>query len=155
MRESGKCLPRRQGRISRGNPRRADECVRHLIRKCLLIRPFAHYDGSMDVTLTPKMEVMIRHHMALGLGRSPEGVLARALYRLQEVEMMEPQNSSAIKSEREKPIEFADPCGLPLLKQLHETPGPRLGLKELRRRLAKKISGTMAQTVREDRNDRV
>ncbi|ETW98930.1 MAG: hypothetical protein ETSY2_41930 [Candidatus Entotheonella gemina] len=69
--------------------------------------------------------------------------------------MMEPQHSSTVKSEREKPIEFANPRQLPLLKQLHATPGPRLGLKELRRRLAQKISGTMAQTVREDRNDRV
>ncbi len=68
---------------------------------------------------------------------------------------METRDSSTMKPQGEEQIEFADPCGSPLLKHLHATTGPRLGLKELRRRLAKKIPGTMAQTVREDRNDRV
>ena len=42
-----------------------------------------------------------------------------------------------------------------LLQWLHETAGPRIGLKELRRRLGGKVSGTMAQTVHEERNARV
>lgn len=43
---------------------------------------------------------------------------------------------------------------LPLLQLMNETSGPELDLYELRRRLAS-ISGTMADTVQELRNERI
>ncbi len=66
---------------------------------------------------------------------------------------METRVATDTTPDQEEAIEFADPCHSPLLIQLHQTQGARLGLKELRRRLST-ISGTLAQAVREERHER-
>ena len=70
---------------------------------------------------------------------------------------MREQDTKAVKpehTEETEPSEGAQDVS-PLLQWLHKTAKPGVGLKALRRRLAKKLSGTMAETVREGRNDRV
>ena len=42
----------------------------------------------MDMTLTPEIQAMVQHHLAGGAYRSPQSVLMKAFYALQEVEAM-------------------------------------------------------------------
>ena len=95
---------------------------------------------------TPEIERMVRHYLASGTYRSPQSVLTDALHALQEMEAMRSRDKQAAEDSREV---------LPIVRWLQETARPRMGLKKLRRRLSKKLTGTMAQTVREGRDDRV
>ncbi len=111
----------------------------------------------MNLTLTPEIEALIRQHLAHGCSRSPESVILKALHALQELETLQHPHHEAVTPSREEQPSPAESSGQDslLVQWLHETAGPRMGLEELRRRLAGKISGTMAETVREGRNDRV
>jgi Arc/MetJ-type ribon-helix-helix transcriptional regulator len=104
---------------------------------------------------TPEIERIVQYYLASGAYRSPQSVLTDALYALQEMKAMRSRDKQAAK--RGEAAEAAEDTRdvLPIVRWLQETTRPRMGLKKLRRRLAKKLTGTMAQTVREGRDDRV
>ena len=84
-------------------------------------------------------------------------MLAQTLEMWWELDAMREQDTKAVKPEypgETEPSEAPRDVS-PLLQWLHKSAKPGVGLKALRRRLAKKLSGTMADTVREGRNDRV
>ena len=109
----------------------------------------------MDITLTPEMEELIRRHLAHGCSQSPESVLTKALHALSELEAMQSQDTPPTKSKEEEPTGATGQSApvSPLLQWLHETAGPRVGIKEVRRRLAK-IPGSMSDDLSQEREDR-
>ena len=108
----------------------------------------------MDITLTPEMEALIRQHLAHGCSQTPESVLTKALQALGELEARQSQ-APPTQAAQEEPIGVAEQSAQvsPLLQWLHETAGPRVGLHEVRRRLAK-IPGSMSDAIYEEREDR-
>jgi Arc/MetJ-type ribon-helix-helix transcriptional regulator len=107
----------------------------------------------MEMRFTPEIERMVQRHLASGAYRSPQSVLTDALYALQELEAMRADDKQDAK--RDAMAEDAKGThALPIVQWLQVTAKPRIGLKELRRRLAKKLTGTMAGTVREGRDER-
>jgi hypothetical protein len=98
---------------------------------------------------------MVQHHLASGAYRSPESVLTDALYALRELEAMSARDKQAAKHDKAAETAENPQSVLPIVQWLQETAKPRMGLKKLRRRLSKKLTGTMSQTVREGRDDRV
>src|SRR5262245_52850659 len=122
----------------------------HLALSPLVILAISAYDKAMDITLTPEMEALIRHYMARRSYPSPESVVMQALVALREVEAMHtPQHPDDL------PL-AATPSGhaSALVQWLQTTAGPDEGLEALHYRLAA-ISGSMAETVRADRDDRL
>jgi hypothetical protein len=109
----------------------------------------------MDITLTPEMEALIRQHLAHGCSQTPESVLTKALQALGELEARPSQAPPPTQAAQAEPIGVAEPSAqvAPLLQWLHETAGPRVGLNEVRRRLAK-IPGSMSDAIYEEREDR-
>ena len=102
---------------------------------------------------TPEIERMVQRHLASGAYRSPQSVLTDALYALQELEAMRADDKQDANAMRWRKTPKAR-RPLPIVQWLQATAKPRIGLKELRRRLAKKLTGTMAGTVREGRDER-
>jgi hypothetical protein len=109
----------------------------------------------MEVTLTPEMEALIRQHLAHGGSQTPESVLTKALQALGELAAKQSQAHPPTKAAQEEPIGVAEQSAQvsPLLQWLHETAGARVGLNEVRRRLAK-IPGSMSDAIYEEREDR-
>ena len=109
----------------------------------------------MEITLTPEIEALIRRHLAHGCSQTPESVLTKALHALSELEAMQSQDTPPTKAVQEELAGVADQSTQvsPLLQWLHETAGPRVGLLEVRRRLAK-IPGSMSDDISQEREDR-
>lgn len=109
----------------------------------------------MDIPLIPEMEALIRQHLAHGCSQTPESVLTKALQVLGELEARQSPAPLPTKAAQEEPIGVADQSApvAPLLQWLHETAGPRVGLHEVRRRLAN-IPGSMSDASYEEREDR-
>ena len=109
----------------------------------------------MDIKLTSEIEELIRQHLAHGCSKSPESVLTKALHALSELEAMQAQDAPPTKAIQKQPADIASPSvpRSPLLQWLHETAGPRVGLEEVRRRLAK-IPGSMSDDISKERDDR-
>jgi len=104
----------------------------------------------MNIILTPEMEALIRHYMAHRSYPSPESVVMQALVALQEVEAMHtPQHPDDLPAAATPPGHASA-----LVQWLQTTAGPHESLEALHRRLAA-ISGSMAETVRADRDDRL
>jgi len=109
----------------------------------------------MDITLTPEMETLIRHYMAQGSYPSPESVLMHALAALQELEAMHtPRHSTSSPPDDGRQDSTTPPRpASPLVQWLQATAGPSVGLEALHRRLAP-LAGSMAETVRAERDER-
>jgi hypothetical protein len=110
----------------------------------------------MDIALTPEIEALIRRHLAHGCSQTPESVLTKALHALGELEAMQSQDIPPTKATQEESVGVAEQSTpvLPLLQWRHETAGPRVGLNEVRRRLAS-IPGSMSDDIHEEREDRL
>lgn len=122
-----------------------------------LVTPaFSAYDTSMDITLTPEIETLIRHYMAHGSYPSPESVLMHALTALWELEAMHtPHHPTPPPPDDGRQASTTPPCATsPLLQWLQATAGPAVGLETLHRRLAT-MAGSMAETVRAERDERL
>ena len=108
------------------------------------------YDRYMKITLTPEMEALIRDYMAHRSYPSPESVVMQALVALREVEAMyTPEHP-----EGQPPAATPPGHASALVQWLQTTAGLDEGLDALHRRLAA-ISGSMAETVRAERDDRL
>ena len=109
----------------------------------------------MVITLTPEMEALIRHYMVHRAYPSPESVIMQALVALQEVEAMPTSRHSApLDQDDLRPAATPPSHVSPLVQWLQTTAVPHEGLDALHRRLAA-ISGSMAETVRTERDDRL
>jgi hypothetical protein len=109
----------------------------------------------MDISLTPEMEALIRHYMAHTSYPSPESVVLKALVTLRELEAMQrPQHPTPPDPDDVRPSATPPGHASPLVQWLQITAGPDEGLDALHRRLAA-MSGSMAETVRAERNDRL
>src|SRR5262249_21519617 len=111
------------------------------------------YDRAMDITLSPEMETLIRHYMAQGSYPSPESVLMHALAALQELEAMHTPPTSSPPDDGPPELTTRPCTASPLLQWLQATAGPSVGLETLHRRLAT-LTGSMAETVRAERDER-
>jgi hypothetical protein len=110
----------------------------------------------MEIRLTSEIKERIRQHLAHQCSGSPESVLTKALQALETLEAMQVQQAQAPAPDQQDikpPSEASAPASL-LVQWLHATAGPRVGLEEVRRRLAK-IPGSMANAIREERDDRL
>jgi hypothetical protein len=108
------------------------------------------YDKYMNIILTPEMEALIRHYMAHRSYPSPESVVMQALVALREAEAIHtPQHPDDLQ-----PAAMPPGHASALVQWLQTTAGPDEGLEALHRRLAP-ISGSMAETVRAERDDRL
>jgi len=101
------------------------------------------------------MEALIRHYMVHRAYPSPESVIMQALVVLREVEAMPTSRHSAPPDPDDLPPAATPPGHVsPLVQWLQTTAGLHEGLDALHRRLAA-ISGSMAETVRTERDDRL
>jgi Arc/MetJ-type ribon-helix-helix transcriptional regulator len=109
----------------------------------------------MNIVLTPEMETLIRHYMAHGSYPSPESVVMQALKALRESEAMHtPEDPTPPHPDDLLPAATPPGHASPLAEWLQTTAGPHEGLEALHRRLAA-ISGSMAETVRAERDERL
>jgi hypothetical protein len=120
-----------------------------------LARPVVYvYDKSMEIRLTPEIKERIRQHLVHECSGSPESILTRALQALETLEAMQAQAPRMLSPVQGEVAQPSSAPALLLVQWLHATAGPRMGLEEVRRRLAK-IPGSMADAIREERDDRI
>jgi len=113
------------------------------------------YDEYMNITLTTEMEALIRHYMTQRSYPSPESVVMQALVALRESEAMQtPEDPSPPHPDDRLPASTPPGYASPLVQWLQTTAGPHEGLDALHHRLAA-ISGSMAATVRAERDERL
>ena len=84
------------------------------------------------------------------MGQEPSGLTGQDI--LEKIKRLEPQQVTEVVDFIEFLAERRQK-GSPLVQFLTEIPGPRIGLEEVRRRLAK-IPGKMSDVVREFRDER-
>lgn len=110
----------------------------------------------MHITLTPEMEALVRHYMAQRSYPSPESVVMQALVALRELEAMHTPQHPMPPPDPDDLLPAATPPGhaSPLAEWWQTTAGQHEGLDALHRRLAA-ISGSMAETVRAERDERL
>jgi hypothetical protein len=110
----------------------------------------------METPLSPEIQLMIRRHLVHGCSQSPEAVIKKALDALNAQEAQAALHGEA-GMEREEvtwPPGTPAPQASPLLQWLRDTPAPAPGLEALRRRLAN-ISGSLSDTIDDERQDRL